>query len=141
MAEFKNFTISTLLVALFIVSMIAFGAQIALDNNSNSTILQDPNINSTFQLLNDNLTKFQGLAQNQSKAQDETKPIALFDFLFESIIGTGKVLKAAFKNIYNLTFGLIGTTLGIPPVALATFTAIILLIMIFLAWKLFKTGN
>lgn len=141
MAEFKNFAISTLLMGLFMASMIAFGAQMASDNSSNSTILQDPNINATFQLMNDNLTNSQGIAQNQSRAQDETKPIALFDFLFESIIGTGKVLKGAFKNIYDLTLGLIGTTLGIPPVALATFTSILLLIMIFLAWKLFKTGN
>ena len=141
MAEFRNFAINTLLIGLFIAALISFGAQIATDNNSNSTILQDPNINSTLNLLRGNLTNSQGISENQSRAQDETKPIALFDFLFESIIGTGKVLKSSFSNIYNLTFGLLGTTLGIPPIALATFTSIILFIMIFLAWKLFKTGN
>ena len=141
MAEFKNFTINGLLVALFLVAIISFGAQLAVENGADSTILQDPNINRTFNSIDGNLTSFQGVVEGQSKAQDETKPIALFDFLFESIIGTGKVLKAAFTNIFNVMLGLMGSTLGLPPVALATMTSIILLIMIFLAWKLFKTGN
>lgn len=141
MASFQDLMVSTLLFALIAVALISFGAQMAIDNEANSTILQDPNINATLINLTTSLESSQGIAENQSKSQDENLPVALFDFLFESIIGSVRIFKAQITVIYNLTLGLLISKVGLPIVVLATFSAIILIVIIFRAWRNFKTGT
>lgn len=141
MASFRGFITTALLFGLFLVSIIMFGSQLAIDNESNNSILNNPNINATMITMSTNLTNTQDVAEDQSASQDETLPIAVFDFLFESIIGTVKIFKGTASLVYNLTLGLLVSELGVPPIVLATFTAIILITLVFLGWRNFKTGT
>jgi len=142
MAEgFKNMIINAILVGLFFVAIVSFLGVMSLDNDIDDNIYGQSTINATLQATIANLTDGQAIAENQSLSQDSNKPIALFDFLFESIIGAGKIFKGLWKDFYNIFFTFIQEQLGIPDVVLYTFTSIILILVILFAWRLWKTGN
>lgn len=137
--------ITFLLIALFAFSLIAFGVQVSLDNNTNSTILKNDVINRTFAQLETNLSQQEGIAGDQRESFEGENPILGTDsFLFKSIIGAGKTFTSSLSIFNNLFFGFILKTLGLGEgkglVILGTFSAIILIIIIFVLWRSYKTG-
>lgn len=142
MAEgFKPLMIGALLAAIYFVSIVSFMGIMADNTNSSINIQDNPAVNLTFGNVTLNLTNTQTLALNQSQSQDSNKPIALFDFLFESIIGAGKVFKGIISGLYNIFFGFIASQLGIPDVIMYSMSAIVLILLILFAWRLWKTGQ
>jgi hypothetical protein len=138
--DFPKLITSAILLGLFVVAIVGFSGNLANINSPNSSILQDPTINSTVTLLSANLSESQDTTTNQSISQDESEPIAIFDFLSESIVGTLRILKGTLRNIYNITFGLVMNKLGVDPVVVYSMVSILLVMMIFLVWRSMKRG-
>ena len=145
-ANIRSLIVGTLLVALFIYAMIAGSINLSSDNDSNSSLLQNTLINKTFSDLGANLSKNQEVASNQREGfETEIPTIGTDSFLFSSVIATGKTFTSKMSNIFNSTFGLIISTLGLSNTAgaiiLGTLIAIILITIIALLWSWYKVGR
>jgi len=139
----RSLIISALLIGLFMYAMISFGAQLAIDNEANQSILDHDSINDSFRGLDTQLGNAQDQAQSQrvgfegENIEDERSD----SLLFLSIVSAARVFTSMLINIYNLTFGLASETLGINPVIIGVFSAILLIVLLLMAWRLIKTGE
>jgi hypothetical protein len=143
--DFSGMVVAMLLIGLYVVSTIVFGIQIAEDNNSESTLLQDSTINKTLVDLNSKLGEQKDLAQSLREAFESEDPIKVLVFLFSSIIGAVKQTMSSFIGIGNIIFSFFAEVLGIGEgaavIILNTFLAIMILTMLFLGWKILKVGQ
>ena len=139
---FKGLIITAMLLALFIFAMINGGVYMADQNGQTSPLLNNTAINNTFNDLESDLPATQQIAAQQKNNTFLENPIEGSDsFLFSTIIGAGKVFTGVWRNFYDLTFGLISETLGISPVILGVFSAILLIVILLLFWRLIKVGQ
>lgn len=140
--DFKNLTIIMLLLGLFIFAIMSASIGLTSENNVNNTLMESESINSTFGNLQTQLETTQSTTNGTKSAfEQETPTLGTDSFLFSSIINAGKVFTTLISSIFNLTFGLISEVLGISPIILGVLSAILLLSIILLAWKLYKTGK
>lgn len=140
--NFRTLIVASLITGLFLFSMISLVIQMSTDNEIDAIILQNENINRTFSQLGGNLSNAQGVAQSQRLGfESEVPTVGTNSFLFESIIGAGKVFTGMWRNIYDITFGLLSTTLGVDPIIIGTLISILLIIIVLLAWSLYKIGR
>lgn len=138
----KEMFVSFLLVGLFFVAMVNFGANLAIDNGSNQTILSDPRINATFQDTQAEL--FQAYdTSNSSRTSFETDEIKANsdNLIITSIKGVGTAIGGSLAGIYNLLFGVSADILNIPAVVLATLTAILGISIVFFSWRAYRAGS
>lgn len=138
----KEMFISFLLVGLFFIAMVNFGANLATDNNSNQSILNNPRINSTFQDTNVELFRAYDTA-NASRTSFELDEIKADsdNLIITSIKGVGTAVGGTMSAMFNLIFGLLSDTLGIPAIVLATITAILTVTIVFFAWRAYRAGS
>ena len=139
---FQGLIINGMLTALFIFAIISGGIYLASNNGQNSTLLNNTAINNTFNSLEDQLPATQTIAEQQKNNTFLENPIEGSDsFLFGTIIGAAKVFTGVWRSFYDLTFGLMSETLGISPVILGVITAILLVVILLLFWRLIKVGE
>ena len=142
MVEFRTLIIIGLLTGLFAFSLINFSVTLTNDNNATNIVMENDAINDTFGELGTELASEQDKGNSSKTLFESDIPLLGTDsFLFNSIIGVGKVFTGIWRNMYNLTFGLLADTLGISSVVLGVITTILLLTIILLAWGLYKTGR
>ncbi len=138
----KEMVISFVLVGLFFVAMVNFGANLAIDNNANQSILEDPRINSTFQDTNVQLFAAYDTA-NESRVTFERDEIKADsdNLIITSIKGVGTAVGGTLSAMANLMFGTLGDVLNVPPVALATIMAILGISIVFASWRAYRAGS
>lgn len=142
MVEFREIVINGLLIGLFIFSITSFGIYLADDNSVNNTILENEAFNNTFGDLGGELSDVQTTSQSQSNVQDVDVPTEESESLpLKSAPKMATAFKSMWRNIYELTIGLISSVFGISPIVTGTITAILLITMILLTWSLIKTGR
>jgi len=141
MVELREVVITSLLVGLFVIALISFGTTLSGNNNPNSTILQDPVINQNFWELQEELNKTQAVAEGQREGFfSDILILEQVEVVLRGIHSITKVFTGTLKNMYQLTFGIISVTLGIPGIVMNVFLAIITISIIFLAWRILKSG-
>ena len=139
---FKGLIVTSMLTALFIFAMISGGIYLSSNNDKNSPLLQNEAINNTFNELEDQLPATQGIASTQKNNTFLENPKEGSDsWLFGTIIGASKVFTGVWRNFYDLTFGLISETLGVSPIILGVITAILVVIILLMFWRLIKVGE
>lgn len=142
---FKNILISTILVALFAVSLIAFGAQLAVDNGVNNSILNDSRINEIYTSLDDTISGDKGGASNASEAFSSLDT-GSSEISTESDLGVFSMIKVALSlpkflfTIYTQLMEMIQSVLGIPTIVSYTASFIIIIVMITMAISLWRRG-
>jgi len=143
MAEgFKGLIITTLLIGLVIFAMLSWALTFQLSNNADETLLDNPSINKTYSNLYTHLDSAQGTSESQRTGFEQEVPTVGTDsFLFSSIIGAVKTFTSTIANIFSVTFVYIGSVLGIHPVVIGVFVAIIIITAILLAWRVAKIGE
>ncbi len=140
--NFRSLIIGAMLTSLFVIAMMNGHIFLSQENNVNASLLDEEDINRVYTQLNSSLNDAQESASNVRTAFEDEKPNLLAGFfLLESIINAAKALGSILVNIFNLTFGVMISKLGIPPLFFGVMTAILLIMMVFLAWKLFKQGE
>ena len=141
MVELREVVITSLLVGLFVFALVSFGTTLSGHNNPNSTILQDPVINDSFWELQEELNQTQGTSEGQRESFFSDIPIiGEVSVILKGLNSIIKVFTTTLKNMYQLTFGVIGSSLGISPLVMNVFLAIITISIIFLAWRVLKSG-
>jgi len=140
--QFRSLIFTAMLVALFIFAMISGGIYLSESNGKNSPLLNNTAINNTFHTLEEQLPETQAIAEGQKNNTFLENPKEGSDsFLFSTIIGAAKVFTGIWRNFYDLTFGLIAETIGVSPVVLGVFTAMLLVSILLLFWRLIKVGE
>ena len=140
--SFKKVFVAFILASLFTFALISFGFNMSINNNSDQNILDDPTLNSSFSDLEKDLEDLEEKTQKQREAFESDRPLAsLFFFLLETIIGGGKIFTDIIIGFVNILFSPLLTIIGIPPIVLATFTAILIFSLILLAWRLYQRGE
>ncbi len=143
MAGFKQFTVAFLLVGFFFFAMINFGIQMATDNDTNVSIINNDAINRSFSKLNSSLLDIQDTAESNKKTlfggQIKETDSGL------SILQTFNIAKTMSTSFLSATFFTLGefitSALGLNPLIYAVFVAIFILTFIYLIIKLLRTGS
>lgn len=142
MAGFKGLIITTLLIGLCVFGMLSWAITFQIDNNADQTLLDNPSINDSYSNLYTHLNDAQGTSESQREGFEQEVPTLGTDsFLFSSIIGAVKTFTSTISNIFSVTFVFIGSALGISPVVIGVFVAIIIITAILLAWRVAKVGE
>lgn len=142
MVSFREIGISVILVMVFTFSLFAFGSQLAEDNNSNSSILNNPIINQSYQDIKTNLNQSNIIAEEQKQSWYKDVPI-LQDagLVWGSITGMVRVFFDIIIGSYNLFKTLFIKTGIVPAIVLTAIVTIILMSTLLLIWRLIRTGD
>lgn len=134
--------ISFAIVGLFIVSMISFIVQTQINNDVEETLLDNPFLNKTYIDLGSTLGDFKDTSQTQNEVQDNDNPLTEGgSLLFVSITKTGKVVKGMISGVYNVIIVLPATFFGLPEIVITVLSSILVITLIFSAWRLYKAGE
>jgi len=140
MANFRNLIVSILLTGLFFVAIISFGAQLASNNNANSSILDSPVINSTYGNISSDLSSSDSQVQTQKNATEidpgQTGDTLSIPSIWTSILSIGGLVTGLFNAMFGLLF-----VIGISPIVLAVFGAIVGISIIFWGWSMIRRGT
>ncbi len=130
---FKGALINTLLVALFFIALISIANNLATNNDMSLPFSDTPQINNTFNTIDDSLKDFGG---ERGKAEDATNLLRKDEPRLISDLGIFGIIKVAvtipFFIVETLTsmLDLIIVGLSIPPVVMYTFIGIISVVVI-----------
>lgn len=136
-----KFIISGLLLGLVAFALFSFAYQISIDNNS-TTLMNHPYMNQTFYSINNSLKEVQSKSESQYNAtSNEPISAGYGSLILFSIRGAGNVFGGMITSVFNPIFNLSKNVLGIPTIILGVFISIILVLLIFLAWKMYRIGG
>jgi len=142
MAEFKGLVISLILIGMVAISMITFVSNTQNIREINNSILSNSELNRSNSLLQKEISTGFGNSSDSLGTLSQEDPRAGIDnIVFDSIAGVWKILKGnVIRTIYDTLIILPSHIIGIPPIILTGFSAIILVTIVFLVWKAVKTG-
>ncbi len=143
--DFRNLVINSLLLGLFIFGIFVFSFTMAFENGLDPVLLQDELVNRTFANLSTTLIGGQGSAEDQrTNFESEIPTVGTDSFLFESVISSGKTFSSAMSVVGNIAISFVIRSLGLNEgngfVIFSVFITIIVILIILLAWKIYKTG-
>jgi len=147
----KTLIISFLLVGLFTYSFISFGDKFQNDMDANQTLLNesDSNLNSTYGFFRTNLEESEDTANTSRTSFESEKVTSEFGSLtLSSVVGVAKSFTGTMIGFFNVIFDLIKVVFGFDEGNSAAFTAVIgtlsailLITIIFFAWRWIRTGS
>ena len=138
--NFKDFPMNMMLIGLFFIAIVSFAIGMAHNYGKPADIIVGDYIDTTKieQQLN-------ATAEDAAEWSDALKSDNLFiiieTLVLKSIWGIGKGIITAVSVFLTLYFDLIQSVLGIPPLVTGTLTAVIVISLIFAAWKMMKQGE
>ena len=139
--NFRSWFTAIILVGLFVFAIGNFIVTTQLSNNINDTILNDPNFNSTFTSLQEDLEGIQGKGQSQQDSIDSDVPTkGNTNLILDSASGIRRFVASAI-SVTDLTFGLIASTIGVSSTVLSVFLGLILLIGGILLIRVIRVGD
>lgn len=143
MAKFSDSFVSWVLLGLFVVSMIAFTIGIQEKNGLESTIGNDSIINSSYVSLTNTLSESTDTANSSKTAfESDIEPQTSFgDLVFVSILGVGKTITGMIIGVYNILFVLPTTKLGIPKLITNVLSTLIIMTLVLMAWRVYRSGD
>jgi hypothetical protein len=140
--QFKDIVISFVFLALFTVAFISFTYQMTYNNNPTSALLSDQRINKTlsssFSALN-NFSTTSGTQMNQSNS--ETITGGAFGLISFAIIGSVRNFGNVITGTYTIITTLLIETIHINPIILNIILGIIMVVLIFSAWRIYRQGQ
>lgn len=148
--SFVNLLIYGLLIMIFSVGMITFGVQLASDNNANSTILSEPAISQAYTSLNSTIVESTSTLDSTDINSINSQREGFFSGIpvlegveatLTTIFGVIPNLFSLIIDVYDLVISIISTSIGVPPIFLNLMSGIIVLLGIFLAWRVYKAGE
>jgi len=131
-----------LIVGLFVIAIINGAYYFSLDNGLNSSIMNDSVYGDAFNDMTVELTNAREEAAEQKNASEqETITVGQDSLLLGSINTARKVASGSFLGVYNIIAITAKRYLGIDPIVLNTISAILIFMVILLAWRLIRVGT
>lgn len=142
MVGFRENIINLILVAIFAFALIGFGAQFAIDNKTDISILDDPVINQSYVDIQSALENTESNAETQRESWYEDVPIIKdINLVWKSLTGILRVFFTSFTTTYNVIINFVSIGTGIPEIVLNAITAVITMSMLLLLWRLVRSGS
>ena len=138
--QFKNFIITAIMIGVFIFAMIFFASNLAIDNSADVKLTDNPPIKSAYESLNSTLKETRETAEGQKNSTELEVPTAGDSVLLFSITKVISVFRGVVTGIYNITFVLLASTLGIPVFFLNIMFGVLVMIGVLAAWRLYRVG-
>ena len=139
--SFREVFITFALIGVFVFAGISFIVQTQLDNDVENTILENEVINKTYTNLETDLSDFGSETQTQKESFESEIPERGFgSLIIFAIIGVGQKFTGMITGIYNIFIVLPASILGISPVVIGVFTAMLIVSLILLAWRVYRAG-
>ena len=134
--------ISFALLGMFVFATISFIVATQTENNLESTILENAVINKTFINLETNLSDFRTQTQTQKESFEGEIPERGFgSLIIFAIVGVGQKFTGLIMTVYNIVIVLPASILGVSPVVIGVMTAILLVSVVLLGWRVYRVGS
>lgn len=141
MAGLRNYVITFVLVGLFMFSMFSFITNLQSENSAAVQIVTDPTVSNLTSSLTSGLETFDDIANEQRGGfEREEASVGLGELVFKSITGVGKVIGAVTITFYDI-FGAAALLIGVPVIVINVLAGILVMTLVFLAWRLYRTGE
>ena len=142
---FKSTMIAMLLVGIFAFAIINFNVQLIELNGGNTSLLDNPTLNTTYQELRANLSLSQGTFQEQSNILAKTPVSGTFTILLDSLQGAWTVFIKVPTALFTSLFSLINIELFggdvLFNVVLVTVSAMFIAVIILYVIKFLRIGD
>lgn len=136
---FKDFPINLLLIGLFVICIIGFAGSIGLNYGKSSTDMTSNLINT--QKIQDQVNKTGEDAKHwESLFKNSNMFVSFGSIITFAIWGVGSLIWTTVTTFFTIYFDMISQVLGIPAMVTGTLTAIILISIIYLVYRLNKLG-
>jgi len=139
--EFRGMIISILLIGLFVFAMFSGGVFLASENHANVTLSKDASLNSMYTNLSYDLNNSANIANDVRKAFEKENPLITAVLLFKSVIYGGIQFTSLVVSIMGYMFGSIIETIGVGAIVISVISAIVLIILVFSAWRVYQAGS
>lgn len=141
MDNFREMVIAFVIIGIFFVALVGFSMQFEEDNNTNVSLIHNSRVNSSFVEIETNFTEFEDTASSQLNAtQSDEITINADSLTISSIWGSITKFFSIIVVVSNLLLNMLFSW-GISPVILSGFVIIIIITVIFLAWKTIRAGE
>ena len=138
MAEFKDYLINMLIVCVFIFSIFMFGTSIGQQYGVNDLVETDKIDTAGIQ---NQIEDTNEQAKNWESSFRSDNPLVSFgELVFGSLWGIMKLIGETMFNMWNFIIQALSNVLGIPPFLTGTLTTILIVSLIFAAWRSIKQG-
>ncbi len=141
---FKEVTVGIVMVALFSFSLLTFGFQIAVDNNSTDNIFDDPVLSGVNDTLREKLGEVRSTTQEQRsnlESQEAQEGSQDEGFGLTAIVGAVFSFFGLGISMFNVIFAIIADAIGIPSIVLNVLVGVIILVLVLFAWRVWKVGG
>ncbi len=140
-ASFRETFVIFALIGIFVFASISFIVTTQTDNEVTTTILDNDVINRTYVQLETNLSKFGLQTQTQKESFESEIPERGFgSLIIFSIIGVGQSFTGMIIGVYNVFIVLPASILGVSPVVIGVLTSIIIVSLVLLIWRVYRSG-
>ncbi len=140
--SFREVFITFALIGVFVFAGISFIVVTQRDNGVENTILENDVINRTYSNLETDLSGFSSNASAQKGKFEEENPERGFgSLIIFAIVGIGRKFTGMIIGIYNIIIVLPASLLGIPSIVISVMTAILLVSLVLLAWRVYRVGS
>lgn len=135
--EFEDYIKNFLLIGLFIISIVSFSTGLGSNYGASSDFMKtdivdlsgvEAQMNETSSKANDWMTAF----------RSDNLFVQAGALVLLSVWGIEKLIIDPILTFFNLYFDIVNHLFGIPPLATGTITAILVISLIFAAWKVLK---
>lgn len=149
----KGLMFSFLLIALFIISVISFGVNFAVEHETNQSILDDSRINALYTGVNETIFDYNDIGVYQESndsltsfnQDDPSATGTASSILFSAVTSVGKSIMSIANSIFGVTLEPLLKLLGLPREVRVVVGVILSTILVFLvtllAWKLYRQGQ
>lgn len=143
MVDMKSLVIGGILLGLFAFASLSVMYISLTDNNPNSTLLTESALNKTFYSLNSTLMsqRNQSANQYQNGTLMDNPETSFGGLVMKSVVGATNLFTGFFSSIFILITDLAEKEIGIPPLITTVFFTILTVLIIFLGWRLYRSGQ
>jgi len=140
--DFGNLFTLFALIGLLIFGLISFGYNFQQENDMVNTIRDDDRINKTYIDLNSSLSDFRNKAElRKGSFENESATESSGSLILFTITSAGKVFTGMITGVYNVLIVLPALILGIDPIIISVFTALLLVTLVLSLWRLYRQGG
>ncbi len=140
--SFREVFTTFVLIGVFVFAGISFIVTTQRDNGVTNTILDNDVINRTYSNLETDLGGLSSNASTQKESFESEIPERGFgSLIIFAIVGVGNKFTGMIVGIYNILIVLPASLLGISPIVIGALTAILLLSLILLVWRVYRVGS
>lgn len=140
--SFRDILLLFSVISLFVFSTISFVVVFQEENNASSTLLENELINRTFISLSDAISDQEETTNTSKGAFESENPAPGFgSLIIFAIVGVTKTFTGSIITVYNILIVLPLALLGVPTQVANILGSIIMMSLIFAAWRVYRVGS